>query len=189
MPTEPVTTKSNEEIFLELAETVGQTIPAQRLFDYKQARQLNGNPRYWAIVDFNQHSEEKRLYLFDTEANDVARYFVAHGRGSDIDHNGMADNFSNVSESNCSSLGIYRCSELYDGNHGLSMRLDGLEETNSEAREREIVFHKADFVSEEFIRENGKIGRSKGCFVVENSVCETLIHQLENGSYLIAWKS
>jgi hypothetical protein len=101
----------------------------------------------------------------------------------------MADTFSNVPGSLQSSLGIYRCSENYNGSHGISMRLDGLEETNSKARARNIVFHRADYVSDEFILENGKIGRSNGCFVVENSVCDALIRQLENGSYLIAWKS
>lgn len=47
-----------------------------------------------------------------------------------------------------SSLGIYRCAETYEGKHGYSMRLDGLEPTNSLARERAIVIHSADYVSE-----------------------------------------
>lgn len=190
MPTEPVPTKSNDEIFLELAKTVGQTIPAQRLIDYKRDHKPDGNPRYWAIVDFGQHSKKKRLYVFDTEANNFAQYYVAHGKGSDVDHNGMAESFSNVPGSKKSSLGIYRCKEHYGSEkHGLSMRLNGLENTNSEARDRAIVFHRADYVSDKFVTDNGKIGRSEGCFVVEHAVCDTLISQLENGSYLIAWNS
>lgn len=185
----PAVAGQNSDVFLKLAETVNQSVPAQRLIDYKLANHPAGNPRYWAIVDFGQHSKKKRLYVFDTTANTVAQYYVAHGKGSDVDHNGMADTFSNVPGSNQSSLGIYRCSERYDGIHKLSMRLDGLEDTNSKARDRAIVFHKAKYVSDEFIKENGKIGRSEGCFVVENAVCEGLINQLENGSYLIAWKS
>ncbi len=189
MPTEPVITKSNDEIFLELAKTVGQTIPAQRLFDYKQAHQLNGNPRYWAIVDFNQHSKEKRLYLFDTRDKEVVRYYVAHGKGSEgASDDGMADEFSNADGSHASSLGIYRCGETYKGDHGLSLRLDGLEDTNSKARIRDIVLHKAEYVSDKFIKDTGRIGRSWGCFAVENSALDTLVSELKNGSYLIAWK-
>ena len=183
-------TKRNSDLFLRLAETVNQTIPAKRLVDYKHEHQPDGNPRYWAIVDFGQHSKQKRLYVFDTDSNTVAQYYVAHGNGSDVDHNGIADDFSNVPGSNKSSLGIYRCKEHYGSEkHGLSMRLNGLENTNSEARDRAIVFHRADYVSDKFVQDNGKIGRSNGCFVVEHAVCDTLIHQLENGSYLIAWQS
>lgn len=185
---QPAIAGQNSDVFLKLAETVNQSVPAKRLVDYKLEHKPTGNPRYWAIVDFGQHSKQKRLYVFDTKENNVAQYLVAHGKGSDIDHNGMADDFSNVPGSLKSSLGIYRCGEHYDGIHELSMRLDGLEHTNSNARNRNIVFHRADYVSDKFIKQNGKIGRSNGCFVVENAVCETLIRQLENGSYLIAWK-
>lgn len=178
----------NSDTFLGLARTVNQDVPAKRLVDYKREHRPDGNPRYWAIVDFGQHSKHKRLYLFDTEANTVAQYYVAHGKGSDVDHNGMADTFSNDPGSNQSSLGIYRCGKPYDGDHRLSMKLEGLEDTNSNAEARSIVFHRANYVSDQFIRDNGKIGRSEGCFVVENAVCDTLIGQLENGSYLIAWK-
>ena len=179
----------NSDIFLKLADTVNQSVPAKRLVNYKIEHRQTGNPRYWAIVDFNQHSAKKRFYLFDTKAKTVTQYYVAHGKGSDPDHNGIADAFSNVPGSNKSSLGIYRCRETYNGTHGLSMRLDGLETTNSMARERAIVFHRADYVSDEFIEANGKIGRSEGCFAVENSVCETLINQLKDGSFIIAWKT
>lgn len=179
----------NSDTFLKLADTVNQSVPAKRVLEYRLENKLHDNPRYWAIVDFGQHSKQKRLYVFDTEFDTVTQYYVAHGKGSDPDRNGMADTFSNAAGSLQSSLGIYKCSENYNGLHGLSMRLDGLEETNSKARARNIVFHRAGYVSDKFISDNGKIGRSNGCFVVEDSVCDTLIRQLENGSYLIAWQS
>lgn len=178
----------NSDIFLKLADKVNQSVPAKRLLEYRLEKKLHDNPRYWAIVDFGQHSAKKRFYLFDTGSNTVAQYYVAHGKGSDPDHNGVADAFSNVAGSNKSSLGIYRCGKPYDGDHGLSMRLDGLEDTNSNAKERAIVFHRAEYVSDEFIEKHGKIGRSEGCFVVENTVCDTLVDELKNGSFIIAWK-
>ena len=180
--------KPNTNEFLRLAGEVNQELSAERLIGYKLKFRPDGDPRYWAIVDFNQRSTQKRFYFFDTTEKKVTQYYVAHGKGSDPDHNATADIFLNVSGSNCSSLGIYRCAESYDGTHGLSLRLDGLESTNSNARDRAIVLHKADYVSESFINENGVLGRSNGCFVVENSVCEDLINKLRNGSFIIAWK-
>ena len=181
----------HSDIFLRLAETVtpNQGVPARRLVEFKLQNRREGNPRFWAIVDFNQHSANKRLYVFDTQEEEVTQYYVAHGKGSDPDHNGIADIFSNVDDSHCSSLGIYRCSEPYEGEHELSLRLDGLESTNSQARDRTIVLHTAWYVSDDFIRENKKLGRSWGCFVVQEPVRNTLIDQLKDGSFLIAWKS
>ena len=179
----------NMDTFLNLAATVGQGLPAARLVEYKKQHNPGGNPRYWAIVDFNRPSTEKRFYVFDTKDGLVERYYVAHGRGSDPDHNAMADIFSNEPHSNCSSLGIYKCRETYHGTHGLALRLDGREPTNSKARARDIVLHKADYVSEEFIGLHQKLGRSRGCFAVENGVRDRLVDHLKNGSFLIAWKS
>ena len=69
--------------------------------------------------------------------------------------------FFNVPESNCSSLGIYKCAETYDGKHGKSLKLDGLQGTNSNARDRYVVMHGADYVSPAHIRAYGRIGRSE----------------------------
>lgn len=182
-------TQTNTDVFLELAASVGQKVPAERLYIFKTKERPNGNPRFWGIVDFNQHSSKKRFYVFDTKEKTVQQYLVAHGKGSDANHDGMADKFSNEGESKSSSLGIYRCAETYSGKHGFSLRMDGLEEINSNVRRRDIVLHKANYVSQDFInKNNGILGRSDGCFAVENAVHETLINQLKDGSYIIAWK-
>src|SRR5262245_56962920 len=97
------------DIFLQLAESVGQTAPAQRLIDYKLKNDPTSRPRYYAIVDFDQPSTSKRLYVFDTVEKKVNAYYVAHGRGSEgAKDDGIADVFSNQNHSNSSSLGIYR---------------------------------------------------------------------------------
>ena len=79
-PSQP---RSASDIFLELATTVGQAAPAKRLIDYKLRSDPSSQPRYWAVVDFNQPSRSKRLYVFDTVAKKVESYYVAHGRGSE----------------------------------------------------------------------------------------------------------
>ena len=195
--TPPVVAERNSDVFLQLAATVGQSIPAKRLLEYRLENHLHGNPRYWAIVDFNQPSTNKRLYLFDTRADTpekkIVKYYVAHGdgTGAEREQNGlMAMIFSNELNSDCSSLGIYLCQNEYPSErHGRSMRLKGLESTNSNAYTRAVVLHKADYVSDEFIEENGRLGRSDGCFAVENSASDILIDQLKGGSFIIAWKN
>jgi len=187
--TKAAPTASAPAAFLELASAVGETEPAKRLIEYKLKNDPSSRERYWAIVDFNQPSTSKRLYVFDAVEKKVERYYVAHGRGSE----GTAGNnipalFSNQSGSNSSSLGIYRALDEYNGHHGRSLRLEGLEPTNSNALSRAVVMHTADYVSDAFIRETGRIGRSEGCFAVERSVGDTLIDELKDGAYIIASK-
>jgi hypothetical protein len=177
---------SPNDVFLELAATVGQTAPAKRLIDYKLKNDPSSQPRYWAVVDFNQPSTSKRLYVFDTVEKKVNAYYVAHGRASGEN---IAERFSNQNGSNSSSLGIYKALNEYNGHHGRSLRLAGLEASNSNVLARGVVMHTADYVSESFIRQTGRLGRSEGCFAVERSVGDTLIRELENGAYIIATKN
>jgi hypothetical protein len=183
-------TSSSSDVFLELAATVGETAPARHLIEYKLKSDPASQPRYWAVVDFNQPSTSKRLYVFDTVEKKVDAYYVAHGRGSEGSRDdGIADVFSNQNHSNSSSLGIYRTLGEYNGQHGRSLRLEGLEPTNSNVLARGVVMHTADYVSESFIRQTGRLGRSEGCFAVERSVGNTLINELKSGAYIIASKN
>jgi len=184
--TETALPASKADIFLQLAASVGQTAPAKRLVDFKSKNDPTSQPRYYAIVDFNQPSTSKRLYVFDTVEKKVDSYYVAHGRGSGEN---IAERFSNVNGSNSSSLGIYKTLDEYNGHHGRSLRLAGLEPTNSNALERAVVMHTAEYVSDSFIRQTGRIGRSEGCFAVEKSVGDTLINELKDGAYIIAAKN
>jgi len=187
--TTPAAVAKATDIFLQLAANVGQTAPARHLIDYKLKNDSTSQPRYWAIVNFDQPSTSKRLYVFDTVEKKVNAYYVAHGRGSEGSRDdGIADVFSNQNHSNSSSLGIYRTLGEYNGQHGRSLRLEGLEASNSNVLTRGVVMHTADYVSESFIRQTGRLGRSEGCFAVEKSVGDALINELKNGAYIIASK-
>src|SRR5690606_932140 len=86
---------------------------------------------------------------------------VAHGRNTG---QATADKFSNLPNSNMSSLGFYLTDETYFGKHGLSLKLDGMDNGhNDKARERAIVMHGADYVSDSFVKQHGRLGRSLGC--------------------------
>lgn len=138
------------------------------------------NTDYISVINFSQSSKEKRFYIISMKSGKVWAIRVAHGKGSDSDHDGYAEKFSNTSGSNASSLGIYRTAETYTGKNGLSLRLDGLSSTNSRARSRAIVIHGASYVKEKSVIQ----GRSWGCPAVALENRDAVLKYLKNGSLL-----
>ena len=134
-----------------------------------------------SIADFSKSSNEKRLYIIDLQARKlIHKTYVAHGRNSGDEY---ASVFSDVPESFQSSLGFYLTGEVYEGAHGISLRLEGMESgINGNAGNRAIVIHGADYVSEDFIKKYGRLGRSYGCPAVSNSEAEPIISTVKNGS-------
>jgi hypothetical protein len=114
------------------------------------------------LIDFSLSSNEKRLWVIDLTTNTILFHsLVAHGRNTGDE---FALRFSNSPSSLKSSLGFYSTGEIYIGKHGKSLKLDGLEKgINDNARNRGIVIHGADYVSEFFIKEHNRLGRSQGC--------------------------
>lgn len=139
-----------------------------------------------AIADFSQSSRNKRLYVIDFSNQKVLlNTYVAHGRNSGQEY---ASKFSNINSSYQSSLGFYKGLGTYQGKHGLSLRLQGLEKNiNDQAFERAIVMHGADYVSEDFIRQTGRLGRSLGCPAVSQAEHQQLIKMLQNGAGLFLY--
>jgi len=138
------------------------------------------------IIDFSKPSTEKRLIVVDVEKKQlISKCFVAHGKNSG---DNFAKSFSNQSESLKSSLGFYLTAETYYGEHGYSLRLDGLEkDINDNARMREIVIHGADYVSEEFIKKYGRLGRSWGCPALPVELSKDIIDKISGGSCLFIY--
>jgi hypothetical protein len=138
------------------------------------------------IIDYSLSSNQDRLWVIDLKNNSILyQSLVAHGRNSGQEY---AAKFSNISESYKSSLGFYVTGETYFGKHGYSLRLDGLEKgVNSNARERAIVVHGADYVSEKFISQNGRLGRSLGCFALPQELKQELIDLIKDKSCLFAY--
>jgi hypothetical protein len=135
------------------------------------------------IIDFSKPSTEKRFFVIDlVNKRLLYQCLVAHGKNSGDDY---AVSFSNVSGSLKSSLGFYRAAETYYGDHGYSLRLDGLETgINDNARSREIVIHGASYVSDDFINKYGRIGRSWGCPALPDSLSKEIIDHISGGSCL-----
>lgn len=140
-------------------------------------------PEILAVVDFSRSANQKRLFILNLREGTLLRQtYVAHGRNTG---NEFARTFSNESGSFCSSPGFYLTGEPYSGKHGLSLKLNGLQPgINDQALPRAIVIHGADYVSEDFIKANGRLGRSLGCPAVPQEEAAEIIHTLQNGTCL-----
>jgi L,D-transpeptidase catalytic domain len=138
------------------------------------------------IIDFSKPSTKKRFYVIDLiNKHLLYECFVAHGKNSGDNY---AKNFSNLPESLESSLGFFLTAETYYGNNGYSLRLEGLEKgINDNARSREIVIHGAEYVSEEFIKKYGRLGRSWGCPALPVEISKDIIDQISGGSCLFIY--
>jgi hypothetical protein len=138
------------------------------------------------VCDYSQPSDRKRLYIFNFADGSVTSHLVSHGRGSDRADTWTPQGFNGVEGSNTSIVGAMVGAERYQGDHGLSLRLDGLEPGSILARPREIVVHTAAYMEAQFIAANKRPGRSLGCFVVQAGVLEEVIATLENGGLLLS---
>jgi len=155
-------------------------------YDYLKERGMIMNDHVISIVDFTKPSYEKRLFVIDIERCQVLfNTYVAHGQGSGKE---FANSFSNKPESFQSSLGFYLTSDTYNGKNGYSLHLNGVEKgINDKADERAIVMHGAPYVSENFIRIQGYLGRSWGCPAVPEKLNKPIIEKIKNGSCLFIY--
>jgi len=138
------------------------------------------------IADFSLPSRLPRFHLLNLADGSVRSHLVAHGRGSDPQRTGWLQRFSNAPGSNASSAGAYRTAEPYIGAHGHSIRLEGLDPTNSNALARGIVVHSAWYISEDMIGHFGMLGRSEGCFALAASSLPEVMTKLGPGRLLYA---
>lgn len=138
------------------------------------------------IIDFSMSSNEKRLWIIDmATATVLMNTYVAHGKNTGEE---FASSFSNTDASNKSSLGFYTTGEIYNGKHGLSLKLDGIEKgINDNARRRGIVMHAAEYVSPDFIKAHNRLGRSQGCPAVPVEFSAQIIELIKNKSCLFIY--
>jgi hypothetical protein len=131
-------------------------------FNNLQAKDSLAYDTLLTVIDYSLPSTEERLYIIDLKNRKlVKKSLVAHGMATG---SLFAKSFSNCPRSHQSSLGFYRTESTYIGKHGYSLRMAGLEKgINDNARERAIVFHGAEYVSTDFIKKYGRLGRSFGC--------------------------
>lgn len=154
----------------------------QQLVQLGQLKNLNT----LSIIDFSMPSKVRRLFVLDlVHFRLLFNTYVAHGRNSGLQ---TATTFSNQPESFKSSLGFYSTKNIYNGKHGSSLQLNGLEKGfNDNALSRGIVMHAANYVDEQLAKTRGYIGRSLGCPAVPEKVHAAIIGAIANGSCLFVY--
>ncbi len=159
--------------------------------EYLRRNPASEPPRTFAVIDYSRPSFMKRMVIIDLKTGRQSFYRVAHGKNSG---ELFARQFSNIPESNMSSLGLFHVGERYYGDHGLALRLDGLDSLrNGNAAKRDIVLHEAGYVSIPFILLNvvtgygPMIGRSNGCFAVSQRDIGEVVQKLYDGGFIYAW--
>ena len=138
------------------------------------------------IADFGLRSDLPRFHFVDLERQAVKSYLVSHGTGSDPEHDGWLNSYSNVEGSNATSKGAYVTWEWYKGQYGTSVRLGGLDATNNNALRRYIVMHRAAYAEPEHIARWGRLGRSNGCFAMGEEQFRIALLTLSGGRLLYA---
>lgn len=127
------------------------------------------------LVDLDAPSDSQRMLIIDPQTGSVIdRHTVSKGRGG----------VNSRSGSHGSELGFMKVSEPYIGKHGNSVRIDGLESGNRDARGRAIVIHGANYVTE-----GGNAGRSWGCFAVDKRSVAKVIRKVKGGTLLYSYQS
>jgi hypothetical protein len=140
------------------------------------------------VIDYGLPSRIRRLWVIDLATDSVlAHELVAHGTHSGGD---IATSFSNRRGSNQSSLGTFVTGATYHGQHGLSLRLHGLDAgVNDAAFDRAIVIHGAAYVRESIVPQLGRLGRSQGCPALAEDVAPRIIELIKNGTVVYAGRS
>jgi hypothetical protein len=139
-----------------------------------------------SICDFSQSSRNKRLYIIDLDDMRVSvNTYVAHGRKSGGE---FANSFSNSPNSHKSSLGFYITGQTYFGQHGLSLRINGIEKgINDRALARNIVVHGSEYTGDNFLESNPFNGRSYGCPAVPSNEIDEVINTIKEGTCLFIY--
>ncbi|WP_166670635.1 murein L,D-transpeptidase catalytic domain family protein [Olivibacter sp. XZL3] len=202
-PTEPVSINASEEkkagkshsilssTFSSVYEHIQKYAPTLDSIVFKQAyigylnlrEQGKTESPIITIVDLSIHSSKPRMWIIDVEQDSLLLHtFVAHGRGSGIQE---AKLFSDRPNSNQSSIGFYLTGETYQGKHGRSLRLDGLDQGfNTNARARGIVLHGASYVGANILKAQDRMGVSQGCPAVAEPLKDQIIDFIKNRSVL-----
>ncbi|MBD3759946.1 murein L,D-transpeptidase catalytic domain family protein [Sphingomonadaceae bacterium G21617-S1] len=167
---------------------------APRLVERALAALFGNHAAIWsrdviAIADFSLPSSAPRFFLVDIVRGQTTSLLVTHGKGSDPDHSGWLQNFSDSIGSAATSEGAYLTGDAYTGIHGPSRRLIGLDPTNAHAEERAIVIHSAWYANADMIVRQGKLGRSDGCFAFGEADIAMVLARLGRGRLLYAGRS
>jgi hypothetical protein len=172
----------------ELAPNIDRTVLGLALDAYTcaESRGEVESPGILTVIDYSLPSTKPRFWVFDLQTPSLLyRELVAHGKGTGEN---FARKFSNQHGSKQTSLGLFVTEGTYRGRNGKSLYLKGLEKGITDAAyDRTIVTHGAWYVSKDFVRQHGRLGRSWGCPALREEVASDVIDTIRDGSAVFAY--
>ena len=158
---------------------------AEEALLYNKQNKLNTD--FCILIDMSIHPGLNRFFIWDFKQNNIIeKYLVGHGCGTNSwssDESAGKAEFSNEDGSHLSSLGKYKIGARGYSNWGINVKyiMHGLEETNSNAVKRVIVFHSWDKMSDEEVFPKGS-PEGWGCPTVSNNVMKIIDLKLKNSA-------
>lgn len=194
-PVENLNSESNSaaELYNSIDFSSGKTLSAdvfEKAFlgfnNLKKAARLDESANLLTVIDFSLSSTQKRLWVIDLNTKKVVyNSLVAHGKNTGEE---FAKKFSNTESSLQSSMGFYITESTYTGENGYSMKLLGMDPGfNDNAYKRAVVMHGADYVSDDFIKSQHRIGRSWGCPAVPRELAQPIINTIKGKNCLFIY--
>lgn len=188
----PSAMASEPDNVADVAKLMGEGVPAKPLkealkaYNWAKAKGDVHNSKYLTLIDFAKPSNEKRMWVIDLNSNQVVfNGLVSQGKNSGLKY---ATKFSNKPGTKESSLGVYTTTNLFQGKHGTSLKVRGLESgINNNANSRTIEFHPAAYATPAFVKKYGRLGRSWGCFAVNPKYSTALFDKIKGGSVVFAY--
>ncbi len=140
------------------------------------------------LMDVSRHSGLKRFVVWNFDSGEALCSFpVSHGSGSPHSQVRSAyARFSNKDGSHLSSLGKALIAERYEGRYGVAYRMDGLEQSNSELRPRNVVLHGWQYTTSFPIFPIPTIG-SWGCPVLSRKAMRRVDEILQKEKRVVLW--
>lgn len=145
------------------------------------------------LINMSLHSGVNRFFVWDFKKKSViGKYLVGHGCGANSwsrDDSKDHPKFSNEDGSHLSSLGKYKLQGRGHSEWGINIKylMHGLEETNSNALKRYIVFHSWDQMSDDEVFPKGS-PEGWGCPTVSNNAMKEIDPLIQKaGKPVLMW--
>ncbi|KAF2337435.1 peptidase [Flavobacterium ginsenosidimutans] len=163
---------------------------------YKQAERYckknNLNQNKFILIDLGLHSGYKRFFVYDFKKKTVSKsYMVSHGCGDNQwgrTSSKEKPQISNEFDSHCSSVGKYVVLDRGVSQWGIKVNyvLLGKDKTNSNARNRAIVLHSWDAISDNEVYPEGT-PEGWGCPAVSNESMKEIDELLKTNKKVLLW--
>ena len=122
------------------------------------------------LIDMKIPSNLFRFYVYDLNKDSILyKGLAANGK---YDEQTLQVKYSNAIGSRCTSLGRYQVGYKYNGDYGITYKLYGLDSTNSNAFERNVVLHSYRYIPDN--ETNNLISLSNGCPMVSENFLQTV---------------